>query len=110
MNIYTGTWNIVFHVPIYFFRGPVVEQNRRYSFPVVQAGILIIWNRAFILSDAIWDCTEAIQEAGGSMQTMTRPENAPTGAYYHPKMYMQSVVKMFEQIRRDFGWDPGRLL
>lgn len=42
MNIYTGTWNIVFHVPVYFFRGPVVEQNRRYSFPVVQAGILAL--------------------------------------------------------------------
>ena len=39
------------------------------------------------------------------MQTMIRPENAPAGAYYHPKTYMQSVVKMFEQIRRDFGWD-----
>ena len=43
--------------------------------------------------------------AGGSMQTITRPENAPSGAYYHPKLYMQSVVKMFEQIRKDFGWD-----
>ena len=38
------------------------------------------------------------------MQTITRPENAQSGAYYHPKLYMQSVVKMFEQIRKDFGW------
>ena len=41
----------------------------------------------------------------GTIQTMVRPENAPQGAYYSPKTYMQSVVKLFDRIRTDIGWD-----
>ena len=41
----------------------------------------------------------------GSRQQMVKPEGAPGGAYFHPKMYMQSVIGLFERIRNDFGWD-----
>lgn len=43
--------------------------------------------------------------ARGTHQQMVKPMGAPEGAYYHPKLYMNSVIKLFEQVRRDFGWD-----
>lgn len=41
----------------------------------------------------------------GTRQTIVKPHNAPSGAYFHPKMYMRSVVELFDKIRNDFGWD-----
>lgn len=48
---------------------------------------------------------------GGNMygernHTMHRPENCPDGAYYDPRAYMRSVVKLFEHVRQTFGWEP----
>lgn len=42
---------------------------------------------------------------GGGMQDIAKPEGAPDGAYYHPKMYMSSVVKLLERVRGNIGWD-----
>ena len=41
----------------------------------------------------------------GSIQKMVHPANSPQGAYYSPRIYMQSVVKLFESIRNDIGWN-----
>ncbi len=41
----------------------------------------------------------------GSIQKMTCPDNALSGAYYSPRMYMRSVVKLFDRIRTDIGWN-----
>ncbi len=41
----------------------------------------------------------------GAPQKLNKPENAPDGMYYSTKLYMQSTVKLFEQIRNDIGWD-----
>lgn len=41
----------------------------------------------------------------GTIQHMVHPKGAPDGAYYSPRVYMQSVVKLFERIRTDIGWD-----
>lgn len=41
----------------------------------------------------------------GSIQKMTHPDNALSGAYYSPRMYMRSVVKLFDRIRTDIGWN-----
>lgn len=41
----------------------------------------------------------------GKIQTMSKPENAPDGAYFKSRTYMQSVVKLFDKIRTDIGWD-----
>ncbi|OYP21356.1 mannonate dehydratase [Lachnotalea glycerini] len=41
----------------------------------------------------------------GTMQTMVHPMNSPKGAYYSPKDYMKSVVKLLEHIRNDIGWN-----
>ena len=41
----------------------------------------------------------------GRRQQMGKPEGAPEGAYFHPKMYMDSVIRLFEQVRKDFGWE-----
>lgn len=41
----------------------------------------------------------------GTIQKMVHPENAPEGAYYSSRMYMRSVVKLFEHIRSRVGWD-----
>lgn len=41
----------------------------------------------------------------GKRQQMVKPEGAPKGAYFHPKMYMDSVIKLFERVRTDFGWE-----
>lgn len=41
----------------------------------------------------------------GKRQQIIKPEGAPQGAYFHPKMYMNSVIKLFERIRSDFGWE-----
>ncbi len=38
-------------------------------------------------------------------QTMQKPENAPTGAYYDPKAYMRSVVNLMDKVRSTFGWE-----
>lgn len=38
-------------------------------------------------------------------QTMAKPENAPTGAYYDPKAYMRSVVSLMDKVRNTFGWE-----
>lgn len=43
--------------------------------------------------------------AGGRNQAINRPDQAPDGAYYHPQIYMNSVVKLLERIRRDIGWE-----
>lgn len=41
----------------------------------------------------------------GKIQQMVHPNNAPAGAYYKSRTYMQSVVKLFDRIRTDIGWD-----
>lgn len=41
----------------------------------------------------------------GTRQIIAKPEGAPDGAYFHPKMYMRSVVQLFDRIRTDIGWD-----
>lgn len=41
----------------------------------------------------------------GTVQKMAHPEYIPKGAYYSPKAYMQSTIKLFERIRSDLGWD-----
>lgn len=41
----------------------------------------------------------------GKQQRMVKPEGAPQGAYFHPQMYMDSVVHLFEKVRTDFGWE-----
>lgn len=41
----------------------------------------------------------------GSRQTITKPQGAPGGAYYHPKLYMNSVVDLLEHVRQDIGWE-----
>lgn len=38
----------------------------------------------------------------GGRQTVNKPVHAPQGAYYHPKIYMKSVIKLLERIRTDF--------
>lgn len=40
----------------------------------------------------------------GGIQRMTKPDNAPEGAYYDPKAYMRSVVSLMEKVRNEFGW------
>lgn len=40
----------------------------------------------------------------GTVQKMTHPENAPKGAYYSPRIYMQNTIKLFDRIRTDIGW------
>ncbi len=42
---------------------------------------------------------------GGKRQQIVKPKGAPNGAYYHPKMYMDSVIKLLGRIRSDFGWE-----
>lgn len=47
---------------------------------------------------------------GGNMygernSEMHRPENCPPGAYYDPRSYMRSVVKLFDHVRCEFGWE-----
>ena len=39
----------------------------------------------------------------GTIQNMVHPENAPKGAYYSSRTYMQSVVKLFDRIRTDIA-------
>ena len=41
----------------------------------------------------------------GTIQKMSHPENAPAGAYYSSRTYMQSVIRLFDRIRSDIGWD-----
>lgn len=41
----------------------------------------------------------------GKHQKIIKPENAPEGSYYHPRLYMNSVIKLFDKIRNDIGWD-----
>lgn len=41
----------------------------------------------------------------GTIQKMHHPENAPEGAYYQSRVYMQSVIKLFERVRTDIGWN-----
>ena len=41
----------------------------------------------------------------GRRQQMVKPEGAPEGAYFHPTMYMDCVIRLFEQVRKDFGWE-----
>jgi mannonate dehydratase len=41
----------------------------------------------------------------GKRQVVHKPENAPQGAYYNPKLYMDSVVELFERVRAEFGWE-----
>jgi len=41
----------------------------------------------------------------GTIQKMVHPINSPEGSYYSPRVYMQSVVSLFERIRNDIGWN-----
>ena len=41
----------------------------------------------------------------GTIQKMVHPVNSPEGSYYSPRVYMQGVVKLFEHIRNNIGWD-----
>lgn len=41
----------------------------------------------------------------GAPQKLNKPENAPDGMYYSPRLYMQNTVKLFEKVRNDVGWD-----
>ena len=40
-----------------------------------------------------------------SRQVLVKPENAPEGAYYNPRLYMQSVVELMDKVRTEFGWN-----
>lgn len=42
---------------------------------------------------------------GGKCQSIIRPKGAPDGAYFHPRMYMDSVYRLFDRIRTDIGWE-----
>ncbi len=39
----------------------------------------------------------------GKNQEIPKPVGAPEGAYYHPKKYINSTVKLMEMIRTEFG-------
>lgn len=41
----------------------------------------------------------------GKRQTIVKPEGAPEGAYFHPRMYQNSVIRLLDRIRTDIGWD-----
>lgn len=41
---------------------------------------------------------------GGRCQSIVKPENAPEGAYFDPRMYMNSVYHLFDRVRADIGW------
>ena len=41
----------------------------------------------------------------GKRQAIPKPENAPKGAYYSPKLYMNSVIELLERVRQDIGWE-----
>lgn len=41
----------------------------------------------------------------GNRQPIVKPENAPAGAYYSPRLYMRSVVDLLDRVRAEFGWD-----
>lgn len=41
----------------------------------------------------------------GGRQEIVKPEHAPAGAYFDPRMYMDSVVRLFDHIRTKIGWD-----
>lgn len=41
----------------------------------------------------------------GAPQKLNKPENAPDGMYYSPRLYMQNTVRLFEKVRNDVGWD-----
>ena len=41
----------------------------------------------------------------GKIQRIIKPDNAPEGAYFHPRMYMNSVYKLFDRVRKDVGWE-----
>jgi len=41
----------------------------------------------------------------GKIQRIVKPDHAPEGAYFHPRMYMQSVYKLFDRVRSDIGWE-----
>ena len=40
----------------------------------------------------------------GRCQSIVKPENAPEGAYFDPRMYMNSVYHLFDKVRADIGW------
>ena len=42
---------------------------------------------------------------GGKRQSIVKPENAPQGAYFDPRMYMNSVYHLFDRVRNDIGWN-----
>lgn len=39
----------------------------------------------------------------GKCQTMVKPEHAPEGAYFDPRLYMESVYRLFDRVRSDIG-------
>lgn len=41
----------------------------------------------------------------GSSDNMWLPENHPDGAYYSPRQYMRSTIKLFDKVRSEIGWD-----
>ncbi len=41
----------------------------------------------------------------GKCQTFAKPDQAPAGAYFHPRLYMESVYRLFDRVRQDIGWD-----
>ena len=41
---------------------------------------------------------------GGSSSGIVKPENAPTGAYFHPERYMEKTIEMFDYIREKIGY------
>ncbi len=41
----------------------------------------------------------------GKCQTFAKPDQAPDGAYFHPRLYMESVYRLFDRVRQDIGWD-----
>lgn len=42
---------------------------------------------------------------GGGIQQINKPIGAQDGSYFTPKTYMKSVVNLFENVRKDFGYD-----
>ncbi len=41
----------------------------------------------------------------GKCQTFAKPDQPPDGAYFHPRLYMESVYRLFDRVRQDIGWD-----
>ena len=62
-----------------------------------------LWNRDSAISAVTWELM--VETSTELSRTWFYPENAPKGAYYSSRTYMQIVVKLFDRIRTDIGWN-----